>query len=84
MHPVDGDVMEQQYHYHRVGVISKAPKKLRQKNPFTKLSNWCLLAKKKNRKPGYEPFLQTVVKQKRFCERQHCSTSAGTSQVGPQ
>ena len=40
--------------------------------------------KEKNRKPGYEPFLQTVVKQKRFCERQHCSTSAGTSQVGPQ
>lgn len=40
--------------------------------------------KEKNRKPGYEPFLQTVVKQKRFCECQHCSTSAGTSQVGPQ
>lgn len=40
--------------------------------------------KEKNRKPGYKPFLQTVVKQKQFCERQHCSTSAGTSQVGPQ
>ena len=74
-----------------MGVIAKAPEigRAKSNNHIFKLvfasqeEEKEVRGKDNNRKPGYEPFLQTVVKQKRLCELQQCSIPVAVSQVGP-